>query len=97
MHMRCTGCGKVINNPEFLAKSIWSLIDAQTSAQGAEMSTKPRLSLYIMCVNIMLICFGLRFVSLMATVRATILEHMHMPCTVCANIFTYPTFLATSI
>ena len=43
---------------------------------GGEMYTAPRLTLYIMHVNIMQIGFGLFLVWLMPSDRATILEHM---------------------
>ena len=84
MYMPCTGCGKVINNPTFLATSVWSKIDSQTPAQGLEMSTTPKLTSYTMCVNIIEPCFCLCLVWIMPRGRATILEHIkaaHVQCT----------------
>ena len=76
IYMPCTGCGKAINNPKFLATNIWSKIDSQTSAQGVEMSTTPWITSYTMRVNIMQIVLSLCLVWLMSSGRTTILEHM---------------------
>ena len=76
MYMPCTGCGKVINNPNCLATIIWSMIDSKMSAQGVEMSTTPWITLYTMMVNIMQIVLSLCLVWLMSSGRTTILEHM---------------------
>ena len=73
MQMLCTGCGKVINNPNFLATIIWSMIDLNMSAHGVEMSTTPWTT---MRVNIMQIVLSHCLVWLMSSGRTTILEHM---------------------
>ena len=69
IYMPCTECGKVINNPTFLATSVWSKIDSETYAT-------PKLTSYTMCVNIIEISFGLCLVWIMPRGRATILEHI---------------------